>query len=261
MQNETQSLTQIITESNLEVVESNNIIEKFGDYEFVAKEWESKAKAIVVTDASQKTEMEMAKTARKKFSEMRIEIEKTRKSLKEQSLRKGQAIDAIARFLTSLISPIEDHLRLQEDFLKIQEEKKLAEEKKKIEEQLEKERIEKEKKEAEEKERIRLENEILKSKIAEQEKTLSAEKLKIDEIEKQLKQKIDQEEKEKFQAAEVEKQKLKKLEEDKKAELLKPEQDKFKSYITLLLTVPVPEINDTNIKNKIEAIKNYLKNC
>lgn len=54
MQNETQSLTQIITESNLEVVESNNIIEKFGDYEFVAKEWESKAKAIVVTDASQK---------------------------------------------------------------------------------------------------------------------------------------------------------------------------------------------------------------
>ena len=183
MQNETQSLTQIITESNLEVVESNNIIEKFGDYEFVAKEWESKAKAIVVTDASQKTEMEMAKTARKKFSEMRIEIEKTRKSLKEQSLRKGQAIDAIARFLTSLISPIEDHLRLQEDFLKIQEEKKLAEEKKKIEEQLEKERIEKEKKEAEEKERIRLENEILKSKIAEQEKTLSAEKLKKDEIE------------------------------------------------------------------------------
>ena len=92
-------------------------------------------------------------------------------------------------------------------------------------------------------------------------KTLSAEKLKKDEIEKQLKQKIEQEEKEKLQAAEVEKQKLKKLEEDKKAELLKPEQDKFKSYITLLLTVPIPEINDTHIKNKIETIKNYLKNC
>jgi hypothetical protein len=256
-----QSLTQIITESNLEVVESKNIIEKFGDYELVAKEWEIKAKAIIVTDASQKTEMEMAKTARKKFSEMRIEIEKTRKSLKEQSLRKGQAIDAIAKFLTSLISPIEDHLRLQEDFLKIQEEKKLTEEKKKIEEQLEKERIEKEKKEAEEKERVRLENEILKSKIAEQEKTLLAEKLKKEEIEKQLKQKIEQEEKEKLQAAEIEKQKIKKLEEDKKAEVLKPEQDKFKSYITLLLTVPVPEITDTSIKNKIEAIKNYLKNC
>lgn len=261
MQNETQSLVQIVNESNLEVVESKNIIEKFGDYELVAKEWESKAKAIVVTDASQKTEMEMAKTARKKFSEMRIEIEKTRKSLKEQSLRKGQAIDAIARFLTSLISPIEDHLRLQEDFLKIQEEKKLAEEKKKIEEQLEKERVEKEKKEAEEKERVRLENEILKSKIAEQEKILLAEKLKKDEAEKQLRQKIEQEEKEKFQAAEAEKQRLKKIEDDKKAELLKPEQEKFKSYITLLLTVPVPEINDTNLKNKIEAIKNYLKNC
>ena len=260
MQNETQSLVQIVNESNLEVVESKNIIEKFGDYELVAKEWESKAKAIVVTDASQKTEMEMAKTARKKFSEMRIEIEKTRKSLKEQSLRKGQAIDAIARFLTSLISPIEDHLRLQEDFLKIQEEKKLAEEKKKIEEQLEKERIEKEKKEAEEKERVRLENEILKSKIAEQEKVLLAEKLKKDEAEKQLRQKIEQEEKEKLHAAEIEKQKQKKIEEEKKAELLKPEQEKFKSYIILLLNVPVPEITDTTIKNKIEAIKNYLKN-
>lgn len=63
---------------------------------------------------------------------MRIEIEKTRKSLKEQSLRKGQAIDAIARFLTSLISPIEDHLRLQEDFLKIQEEKNLLRKRKKL---------------------------------------------------------------------------------------------------------------------------------
>lgn len=255
-----QSLAKIVNDSNLEVVESKNILEKFGDYELIAKEWENKARLIVVTDFSQKTEMEMAKTARKKFSEMRIEIEKTRKQLKEQSLRKGQAIDAIAKFLTSLISPIEEHLRLQEDFIKIKEEKELAEQKKKVEEQLEKERIEKEKKDAEEKERVRLENEILKIKIAEQEKKLLEEKTKKDNAEKLLRQKIEQEEKEKFLMAETEKQKLKKLEEDKKTELLKPEQEKFKSYIAFLLAVPTPEITDINIKNKIESIKNYLQN-
>jgi len=51
---------------------------------------------------------------------MRIEIEKTRKALKEQSLRKGQAIDSIAKYLTSLVSPIEEYLKQQEDFAEIQ---------------------------------------------------------------------------------------------------------------------------------------------
>jgi hypothetical protein len=90
----TDSLEVIVKDSGLEVIEGQSIIEKFGNYEQVAKEWEAKAKMIVVTDPSQTTEMAMAKEARKKFSDMRIEVEKTRKAMKEQSLRKGQAIDA-----------------------------------------------------------------------------------------------------------------------------------------------------------------------
>ena len=55
--------------------------------------------------------MAMAKTARKKFSDLRIELEKTRKSMKEQSLIKGQAIDSIAKYLKSSIEPIEQYLK------------------------------------------------------------------------------------------------------------------------------------------------------
>ena len=156
------NLNEIVKASNLELAESQSIVEKFGSYESIAKEWETKAKMIVVTDASQVTEMAMAREARKKFSQLRIDVEKARKAMKEQSLRKGQAIDAIARFLTSLITPIEDHLRLQEDFVKIQEEKKAEEARIAAEKKAEEERMAKEKAEAEERERIRLENEKLK---------------------------------------------------------------------------------------------------
>ena len=140
-------LQTIVKSSGLEGVESKHLLDRFGSYEQIAKEWEVKAKAIVVTDASQVTEMAMAKTARKKFSDLRIEVEKTRKALKEQSLRKGQAIDAVAKFIVSLIAPIEEHLKLQEDFVKIQEAKKAEEERIAKEKAEEEARIELEKKE------------------------------------------------------------------------------------------------------------------
>lgn len=109
----------LIEQNNIEQTDKQTLVEKFNDYEAIAKEWETKAKTIVVTSTDQKTEMAMAKEARKKFSAMRIEIEKTRKALKEQSLRKGQAIDSIAKYLTSLVSPIEEYLKSQEDFVEI----------------------------------------------------------------------------------------------------------------------------------------------
>jgi len=155
----------IVKESGLEVIDGQTIIEKFGNYEQVSKEWEAKAKMIVVTSSNQVAEMEMARAARKKFSDMRIEVEKTRKAMKEQSLRKGQAIDAIARYITSLIAPIEDYLRLQEDFKKIEEAKKAEQLRLAEEARIEAERVAKEKAEAEEKERIRLENEKLRKEL------------------------------------------------------------------------------------------------
>lgn len=187
-------LPEVIKTSGLEPAESKNILEKFGDFETVAHEWETKAKAIVVTREDQITEMAMAREARKKFSEMRINVEKVRKEMKEQSLRKGQAIDAVARFLTSLIVPIEEHLRKQEDFVKIQEAEKKAEADRIAAEKAEAARLQEEKLKAEEAQRIRLENEKLKAETEKQRKILEEQEKKQEKIvleNKQLKQKVE----------------------------------------------------------------------
>lgn len=165
-------LIKVVENSNLEEQESKTILERFGDYEKIAKEWEEKAKLIVVTDESQTTEMAMAKEARKKFSQLRIDVEKARKAMKEQSLRKGQAIDAVAKFLTSLITPIELHLKEQEDFIKIREEKRLEAERVEAERLAEIERQKQLEAEKKEQERIRLENEELRKKALEQEREM-----------------------------------------------------------------------------------------
>lgn len=186
-------LLAIVNSSNLSQPEAKTLITNFGTYEQVAEEWKTKAEMIVVTDASQVAEMEMAKVARKKFSDMRIAIEKTRKELKEQSLRKGQAIDAIAKFLVSLISPIEEHLKLQENFIKIQEAKKAEEV-----------RIEAEKKaaeelrlklEAEEKEleQIRLENIRLQEEARKREQEFAKERAKAEADRRKAEQKAQRE--------------------------------------------------------------------
>lgn len=211
-------LTTIVEQSGLELVERKSILEKFSDYENVAKEWETKAKAIVVTDVSQTTEMAMAKEARKKFSQLRIDVEKTRKQLKEQSLRKGQAIDAIAKFLTSLVLPIEEYLKNQECFIQIQEDKKalelkLAEEKRLAEEEAK--RIEDERKEQErikaENEKLRLEAEKREKEIAkereEQQKKLDEARVEKEKVEAENKR-VFEEQQRKINAERVEKERL-----------------------------------------------------
>jgi hypothetical protein len=71
--------------------------------------------------------MLQAKEGRLLLKAKRIEIEKTRKSLKEQSLNEGRLIDGIAKTLTALVEPAEKHLELQERFVEIQEQKRKAE--------------------------------------------------------------------------------------------------------------------------------------
>lgn len=92
-----------------------------------AQEWKEKAEGIVVTDADQKELIKSAKEARIALKNIRVEVEHKRKALKEESLRKGKAIDGIANVIKYLITPIENHLKEQEDFVKIQEEKRKAE--------------------------------------------------------------------------------------------------------------------------------------
>lgn len=81
-----------------------------------ADEWASRAKAIVVTSEDDKRGMKFARESRLALKEIRVNAEKARKRLKEDSLRRGKAIDGIANVLKALIEPIESHLLEQETF-------------------------------------------------------------------------------------------------------------------------------------------------
>ena len=140
----TNQLEVIVKQSGLETTKAQYILKNFQDYFKIASEWEVKAKAIKVTDASQVGDMAMARTGRLFLREKRIAIEKSRKSLKEQALREGKAIDGIANVLKALIEPIEEYLDKQERFVEIQEEEKRETMRLEVEKRIEEERIEEE---------------------------------------------------------------------------------------------------------------------
>ena len=146
---------------------AKSLLEQFQCFFAMADEWEAKARMIVVTHESQRAEMKLARTGRLFLREKRIEIEKTRKQLKEDSLREGKAIDGIANVLKALIEPIEKYLDQQEHF----EEYKKAEEDRlrqiELQKQAEIERVAREKAEAEERERQRVENERMRKELEE----------------------------------------------------------------------------------------------
>jgi len=119
-------LSIIVKESGLEQTKAQVLLSNFSNYFDIAAEWENKAKMLVVTDESQKVEMKMAREGRLFLKEKRVNIERTRKELKEQSLREGQTIDSIAKILKNLIEPIEEHLEKQEKFIEIKEAERKA---------------------------------------------------------------------------------------------------------------------------------------
>lgn len=119
-------LQQVIETSGLDKTKAQTLLDSFSNYFQIAAEWEKRSKDLVITDVSQKTEMKIAREGRLFLKEKRVAVEKTRKELKEASLREGQTIDAIAKVLTNLIAPIEKDLEEKEKFAEIQEAKRLA---------------------------------------------------------------------------------------------------------------------------------------
>jgi hypothetical protein len=120
-------LVKIVTESGLEQSKGQILLEKFSNYFNIAADWEQKAKALTVTDVTQVAEMKMAREGRLFLKQKRVDVENTRKMLKEQSLREGQTIDSIARILKNVIEPIEQDLEQKEKFAETQEAKRRAE--------------------------------------------------------------------------------------------------------------------------------------
>jgi len=214
-------LSVIVKESGLEKTKAQILLDNFSGYFQIAGEWEKKAKSIVVSNANQIPEMQMARVGRLFLREKRIAIEKTRKNLKEQALREGKAIDGIANVLKALIVPIEEYLEKQEKYVEI----KIAEEAKRkqieAEKRAEEEQIAKEKAEAKERERIREENERLKKEAEERERKIAEERIKV-EKEKKIQEERTRKEREAAERAASEERK--KHEQDLMAERTKAEE-------------------------------------
>ena len=119
-----QKIDELIGTGVIEKTKADYIKEKFQEFTQSIEEWSEKANAIVVSDETQKGLMSEAREGRLLLKSKRIEVEKVRKSLKEQSLNEGRLIDSVAKYLTGLIEPAEKHLELQEKFVEIQEQNK-----------------------------------------------------------------------------------------------------------------------------------------
>ena len=257
----------IVKDSQLEPTKANYLLGKFQDYFNVTDEWETKAKSLVVTNATQTAEMEMARTGRLFLRDKRIAIETVRKNLKEDSLREGKLIDSIANTLKALIIPIENYLERQEKFVELQEEAKLEAKRLEIERRMEEEERIAAEKAAAEQERLRVENEKLKAEAQKKEREFLAERKKQNDIliaertkaeeermEVVRKAKIESDKQAKKLALEREKTKAEREEAEEKARILK-EKERTKLEAERKEKERLAEL----LKNQIECPKCHFK--
>lgn len=123
----TNQLVEVVDQSGLEVQTAKSLKENFLPFFEQAEEWKKKSEELIVTDVSQVREMKMAREARLALKDIRVNADKTRKALKEDSLRYGKAVQGVYNVIEYLIVPIEKHLEEQEKFAEIQEAKQKAE--------------------------------------------------------------------------------------------------------------------------------------
>jgi hypothetical protein len=119
MTNQTNELVVTLKESGLQQNKVEMLLNSFGESFQQAKEIVNNSKDIVVTEETQTELMKQARTARLSLRKLRSDVENNRKTLKEQSLREGKAIDGIANIIKALVIPVEEHLEQQEKFAEL----------------------------------------------------------------------------------------------------------------------------------------------
>lgn len=78
--------------------------------------WAKTAKTICVTDIHDERSMKLARETRLALRDIRVKSDHARKRLKEDSVRRGKAIDGIANVLKDIVVPLEAYLLEQETF-------------------------------------------------------------------------------------------------------------------------------------------------
>jgi hypothetical protein len=116
-ENKDNELSIVVKESGLETTQATNILKKFNTFFEQAKEWEEKARGLVVKDETEVEKMAQAREARLVLKKIRTDAESVRKEMKEEYIRTGKAIDGVANVIKALIVPIEEHLEKQEKFI------------------------------------------------------------------------------------------------------------------------------------------------
>lgn len=109
-------MIKVIEASGLERSQAEQVLEGFKAFFEEAKGYELEAKAIVITDGTQVSEMKRARELRLKLKNIRVNAEKVRVARKEFFLRGGKAVDGIANVLKAVVIPLEEHLDKQENF-------------------------------------------------------------------------------------------------------------------------------------------------
>lgn len=111
----------VIKQENLAEPSAVAIQSGFAPHFAAAGEILKKCRTITVTDASQKAEIKAARDYRLALKNTRVAAEKTKKALKDESLRTGRAIDSFYNILLHLTASEEKRLQEQEDFAERQE--------------------------------------------------------------------------------------------------------------------------------------------
>jgi hypothetical protein len=109
-------ITKIIEGSKLPANLATALVTTFVPFAEKAAALMLEADAISVTDATQVREIKEARRIRLELKNIRVEADKSRKTLKEDALRQTQAIDAVNRNLEERIKPVEAKLQGFEDF-------------------------------------------------------------------------------------------------------------------------------------------------
>ena len=105
-------LTRVQTEAKLTENEQNELADKFRSYYDRICDW--RAKTVLITNPDDPRQQKLAREIRLGLKDVRCDVEKARKILKEESVRKGKAIDGYANVLKYQCQPTEDKLELIE---------------------------------------------------------------------------------------------------------------------------------------------------
>ena len=121
--------------TDIETIASENMAVKYSVTDAIIQELADKYLPLKIDGITDKSGLSIVHEARMEVKGYRLDVERTRKNLKEDSLAWGRRVDSEAKRITAKLEPIEGHLEAEENRIKaelerVQEEKRQAQAKK-----------------------------------------------------------------------------------------------------------------------------------